>query len=73
MMVAYGGVHGGRVYGDWPGLDPAKLFEGRDLAVTTDFRDVLWRVASKHLGVSRVGPVFPGFVPREKSAALAFL
>src|SRR6185295_14030586 len=40
MLVIGGGVHGGRVFGRWPGLSPQQRFEGRDLAVTTDFRDV---------------------------------
>jgi uncharacterized protein (DUF1501 family) len=61
-MIAIGaGVRGGRIYGDWPGLDPQKRFEGRDLAVTTDFRDVFAEVAVRHLGIADPSPVFPGF------------
>lgn len=61
MMVAGGGVRGGRVLGDWPGLGTSQLFEGRDLAVTTDFRDVFGEVLSKSLGVSDLRPVFSGY------------
>ena len=41
MFVMGGDVRGGKVYGDWPGLQDEQLYEGRDLALTTDFRDVL--------------------------------
>ena len=54
MMVLGGGVHGGHVYGKWPGLSPEHRFEGRDLAVTTDFRDVFGEIVVRHLG--RAGP-----------------
>ena len=61
-MFIYGGeVKGGRVYGKWPGLDRAHLYEGRDLAVTTDFRTVLAEVVSRHLGAADLSFVFPGF------------
>jgi uncharacterized protein (DUF1501 family) len=61
VMFALGGnVRGGRVYGAWPGLEEDQLHEGRDLAVTTDFRDVFAEVASKHLGVSDTSALFPG-------------
>jgi uncharacterized protein (DUF1501 family) len=59
MLVLGGGVRGGRVYGRWPGLGHHQLFEGRDLAVTTDFRTLFSEVATRHLGVSAV-PIFPG-------------
>jgi len=62
MLVLGGGVRGGRVYGRWPGLDRHQLFEGRDLAVTTDFRSLFSEVATRHLGVS-AAPIFPGFRP----------
>lgn len=61
MFVIGDTVRGGQVYGDWPGLDNAKLYEGRDLAVTTDFRDVLGEVVNKHLGVGHTTPVFPNY------------
>ena len=63
MMVLGGGVRGGRLYGEWPGLEPEQLFERRDLAVTTDFRDVLGELVSGHLG-QRVDQVFPGYAPK---------
>ncbi len=61
MMVIGGGVRGGRVYGRWPGLAPEHRYEGRDLAVTTDFRDVFAEIVVRHLGVTDARPVFPGY------------
>jgi uncharacterized protein (DUF1501 family) len=61
MFVIGGGVKGGKVHGRWPGLAPEQLYEGRDLALTTDFRSVFTEVASKHLGASKLDAVFPGF------------
>jgi uncharacterized protein (DUF1501 family) len=61
MLVLGGAVRGGRVYGRWPGLAPEQLFDGRDLAVTTDFRELFAEVAWKHLGVPREAKIFPGF------------
>src|SRR4029453_19223894 len=63
MMVLGGGVRGGRLYGEWPGLEPEQLFERRDLAVTTDFRDVIGELVSAHLG-QKVDQVFPGYAPK---------
>src|SRR2546425_8401674 len=60
MLVLGGGVRGGRVYGRWPGLGRHHLFEGRDLAVTTDFRTLFSEIATRHLGVPAT-PIFPGF------------
>src|SRR2546426_8636414 len=60
MLVLGGGVRGGRVYGRWPGLAHHQLFEGRDLAVTTDFRTLFSEIATRHLGVPSA-PIFPGF------------
>jgi uncharacterized protein (DUF1501 family) len=60
MMVLGGAVKGGKVYGQWPGLEPEQLFERRDLAVTTDYRNVLGEVVRDHLGV-KPEVVFPGF------------
>jgi uncharacterized protein (DUF1501 family) len=60
MFVVGGPVGGGRLYGKWPGLESELLYEGRDLALTTDFRDVLGRVLSGHLGGGNLDPVFPG-------------
>ncbi len=60
MAVVGGPVRGGKIYGRWPGLAPEQLFEQRDLAVTTDFRDVLGELVSRHLG-QKVDQVFPGY------------
>jgi uncharacterized protein (DUF1501 family) len=59
MFVLGGPVAGGKVYGDWPGLEREQLYEGRDLAVTTDFRDVLGEIVSRHLGAADLKKVFP--------------
>ncbi|MGC2198374.1 MAG: DUF1501 domain-containing protein [Terriglobales bacterium] len=61
MFVMGGPVKGGKVYGHWPGLEQSQLYEGRDLAVTTDFRRVLGEAVSRHLGNTRLDQVFPGF------------
>jgi len=61
MFVLGGPVRGGRVYGRWPGLDQTQLYEGRDLAVTTDFRLVLSEAVSNYLGNHDLKNVFPGF------------
>ncbi len=60
MFVLGGNVKGGKVYGKWPGLDNDQLNEGRDLALTTDYRDVLGEVVSRSLGASNLEMVFPG-------------
>jgi uncharacterized protein (DUF1501 family) len=61
MFVIGNSVNGGKVYGDWAGLKSSQLYEGRDLAVTTDFRDVLGEIAQKHLGNNDVSKIFPGY------------
>ena len=61
MFVMGGPVKGGKVYGRWPGLDQSQLYEGRDLAVTTDFRQVVGEAVYKHLGNKALNQVFPGF------------
>ncbi len=61
MFVLGGPVRGRRVYGRWPGLDPSQLNEGRDLALTTDFRRVLGEAVAHHLGNTQLATVFPGF------------
>jgi uncharacterized protein (DUF1501 family) len=62
VMFAIGGkVRGGKVYGRWPGLAPEVLFEGRDLALTTDYRAVCSEVVARHLGLRNVSKIFPGF------------
>jgi uncharacterized protein (DUF1501 family) len=61
MFVMGGDVKGGKVYGRWPGLNEGQLNDGRDLALTTDFRLVLGEILQKHIGVRDLAPVFPGF------------
>jgi len=61
MFVLGGPVKGGKVYGRWPGLDSAQLYEGRDLALTTDFRRVLGEAVARHYGNKDLDTVFPGF------------
>jgi len=61
MLVLGGPVKGGRMAGSWPGLAREQLYEQRDLAVTTDFRNLFAEVAVRHLGVAATAPLFPGF------------
>jgi uncharacterized protein (DUF1501 family) len=61
MFVMGGDVRGGKIYGDWPGLQEEQLYDGRDLALTTDFRDVLGELVARHLGNSNLKSVFPGY------------
>ena len=65
MMAMGGGVRGGKVYGRWPGLAAANRYEGRDLAVTTDFRDVFGEIVVRHLGVVDASPIFPGHAVKQ--------
>jgi hypothetical protein len=55
---------GGKVYGQWPGLAPDKEYGPGDLAVTTDFRDVLAEIVQKRLLNNQLAAVFPGYTPR---------
>jgi uncharacterized protein (DUF1501 family) len=61
LFVIGGGVKGRKVHGQWPGLEPEQLYEGRDLALTTDFRSVFAEVAAKHLGAKKLEVLFPGY------------
>jgi uncharacterized protein (DUF1501 family) len=54
-------VKGGKVYGNWAGLKSDQLNEGRDLAVTTDYRDVFGEVAYKYMGSKDLAKMFPGY------------
>jgi len=67
LFVIGGHVKGGKVHGKWPGLEQEQLYEGRDLALTTDFRSVFAEVVHDHLGASALDRVFPGFAasPRD--------
>ena len=72
MFVIGGDVKGKKVHGKWPGLEPEQLNEGRDLALTTDFRSVFSEVAFKHLGAAKMDAVFPGYTT-DKQAWLGLL
>jgi uncharacterized protein (DUF1501 family) len=72
LFVIGGDVKGRKVHGRWPGLAPEQLYEGRDLALTTDFRSVFSEVAAKHLGAKKLDALFPGF-PAEPSKWLGVL
>ncbi|MBI3405510.1 MAG: DUF1501 domain-containing protein [Acidobacteria bacterium] len=61
MFLMGGGIKGGKVYGKWPGLENHQLYEGRDLALTTDFRNVLSEILNRQLGNPDMKTVFPGF------------
>ena len=62
VILALGGpVNGGRVYGEWPGLSPGKLFEGRDLALTTDFRAVFAEILVRHMSARNTAGILTGF------------
>ena len=73
MMIIGGPVKGGRVYGKWPGLKPDQRFEGRDLAITTDFRDVFSEIVTSHLRLSKDGiaRVLPGYTPAQSLGIIA--
>src|SRR6476620_6351640 len=67
LFVIGGDVKGGKVYGKWPGLEQEQLYEGRDLALTTDFRSVFSEITSKHMGATHPDKIFPGFAPQASS------
>ena len=66
MMILGGPVKGGKVYGKWPGLEREQRWEGRDLAITTDFRDVFTEVVTGHLGAKDISKIFPGYAYKQK-------
>ncbi len=68
MWLLGGGIKGGKIYGEWPGLSKDQLFEGRDLAITTDFRDVISTVLANHLQLDdgKINTVFPYYSPKQK-------
>src|SRR2546430_9852327 len=63
LFVIGGDVKGGKVYGKWPGLEQEQLYEGRDLALTTDFRSVFSEITARHMGANGTEKIFPGFAP----------
>ena len=70
MWVMGGKVHGGKVYGEWPGLAPAQLYQGRDLAVTTDYRHAAGAVLERHLRLpdTAMAKIFPGMPAPERQS-----
>lgn len=70
MLVLGNGVRGGKIHGQWPGLKNDQLYEGRDLALTTDFRDVFAEIARKHLGTKNVQAIFPGYAVNESKLGI---
>ena len=65
MFVLGNNVKGGKVYGDFKGLKNDKLYEGRDLDLTTDFRDVFAEAAQKHMGTKDLAKIFPNYTANE--------
>ena len=65
LFVIGGDVKGGKVHGKWPGLANEQLYEGRDLALTTDFRSVFSEVTARHLGATKLEGIFPGFAVKQ--------
>jgi len=67
MWLLGGSIKGGKIHGEWPGLAPEQLYEGRDLAVTTDFRDVIASVLSWHLQLAgtKIQQIFPNYTPKQ--------
>jgi len=70
MMILGGSVAGGKVYGKWPGLEREQRYQGRDLAITTDFRDVFAEVVTRHLAARDISKIFPGYQYKQ---ALGFI
>jgi len=68
MFLVGGAVKGGRVYSRWPGMSDGELYQGRDLAVTTDYRSVIGEIMTKHLGSRDLKAVFPGFANDPKKS-----
>jgi uncharacterized protein (DUF1501 family) len=71
MFVLGGDVRGGKIYGDWPGLEREQLYEARDLNVTTDFRVVLAELVTRQMGNRQIATVFPDFPPGHYRGILA--
>ena len=71
IWLAGGKVNGGKVYGDWPGLAEAQLYQNRDLAVTTDFRHPLALILERHLRLpdKTMAKIFPGMTPAPRGLA----
>ena len=61
MLALGGSVNGGKVFGDWPGLADKSLYQGRDLRVTTDFRNVMADALRGHMGADLPRDFFPNY------------
>ncbi|MCA9925596.1 MAG: DUF1501 domain-containing protein, partial [Anaerolineales bacterium] len=70
MMVLGGGIRGGQVYADWPGLHDAQLVGPGDLAITTDYRDVIGELLHKRLNNPTLTDIFPGYTVNEVGLAI---
>jgi uncharacterized protein (DUF1501 family) len=70
MWLMGGAIRGGQVYGQFPGLQTNQLYEGRDLAITTDFRDVILPILEQHLKLkdAHLAQVFPNIRLNQSSA-----
>jgi uncharacterized protein (DUF1501 family) len=66
MWLLGGSLQGGQVYGQWPGLAEHQLFQNRDLAVTTDYREPIGQVLQAHMGLDNLSKVFPGFTSKNE-------
>jgi uncharacterized protein (DUF1501 family) len=66
ILLLGGNVTGGQIHGRWPGLAPEQLVGPGDLAVTTDYRDVLGEILVKRLNNSNLDEIFPGYEPMFK-------
>ncbi|HSI72621.1 MAG TPA: DUF1501 domain-containing protein [Fimbriimonas sp.] len=72
MMVLGGAVAGGRVLADWPGLRASDLFEGQDLKITIDYRDVLSEIIAKRLdNAGKLGEIFPQYTATQRGVIVA--
>lgn len=71
MWLMGGGINGGKVHGEWPGLATERLYEGRDLAVTTDFRAPIAAILARHMGLpdAALESVFPAMPPADPALA----
>jgi uncharacterized protein (DUF1501 family) len=72
MWLMGGNVAGGKVHGDWRGLNRSQRYENRDLAVTTDFRDVIATVLEQHLQLpdTQLAQLLPGYQPLQQNLSL---
>ncbi len=70
MMVLGGNVNGGRVHGEWPGMQDGQLIGPGDLAVTTDYRDVLSEIIARRLNNPSIHEIFPGYEPQAREVVV---